>query len=240
MTPSVQNYYIDPKKSGAVLRAFIDQRGLSLSTVATETGIDYDTLRNYLSGKIQKVTIDCLLKILFVTEHTLDDYFRAYAQLDDTILVYQQVFVPDKSPDTSEKSTAHPVKISDAPLPASGKCHAMEQYIDRLDQSQERMLSRISAQYQDQISQLKESRAIMRQQYDDELALLEKRHDKSVQHLKDQITKLEKRCTRLMTVLIVENILVGGVLFYDALNRNVGWIRSLFHTGDSIFAYFKS
>lgn len=223
MTPSVQNYYIDPKKSGAVLRAFVDQRGLSLSTVATETGIDYDTLRNYLSGKIQKVTIDCLLKILFVTEHTLEDYFRAYAKMDDTILVYQQVFVPDKSTDTSEKSTA--------PVPAPHeKCAALEQYIDRIERAQEHALKAVSKEHIDHIDAI----------YQNELEALEKRHDNSVRHLKDQITKLEKRCTRLMTVLIVENILVGGILFYDSMNRNVGWIRSLFHTGDSIFACFKS
>lgn len=223
MTPSVQNYYIDPKKSGAVLRAFVDQLGLSLSTVATETGIDYDTLRNYLSGKIQKVTIDCLLKILFVTEHTLEDYFRAYAKMDDTILMYQQVFVPDKSTDTSEKSTA--------PVPAPHeKCAALEQYIDRIERAQEHALKAVSKDHIDHIDAI----------YKKEIEVLEKRHEKSVQHLKDQITKLEKRCTRLMTVLIAENILVGGVLFYDAMNRNVGWIRSLLHTGDNIFAYFKS
>lgn len=219
MTPSVQPYYIDSKKSGAVLRSFIDQRGLSLTTVESLTGIDYDTLRNYLSGKIQKVTIDCLLKILSVTEYTLEDYFRAYAAMDPEALRYERVFLPAPS----EKPTA-------APAAKTEKCAALEQYIDRIERAQEQALKHVSDTHIQHIDTI----------YQKELEVLEKRHDKSVEHLKDQIRRLEKRATRLTVALIAENLIVISILLYDITHLDVGWFRGLYTNNISQMLSIKS
>lgn len=98
-------------------------------------------------------------------------------------------------------------------------------------------------------------------QHRDEMRLMDDRYKASVQHLKDEISELKntekdlravilqkdkkiekgnKRRRWLTALIIVENAVFIGVFLYDYFNRNVGWIRSLYHTGDSIFSFIKS
>lgn len=196
---NMKHFFIDPAKSGAVLRAFIVERKLSIADVEDETGIDYDTLRNYLRGKIQKVTLDCLLKILTVTEHTLTDYFTALFATDgihlyDAVIYEKSTVIPEISPAPSENSTT---VSAPTPMPAekftpsAGTTVAeLEHYTQHIDDLNERHVQRIAAQYEHQIAHLEAW-------HKDELDLLEKRHAQMVQHFESDIEKRDKEIETL-------------------------------------------
>lgn len=196
---NMKHFYIDPVKSGAVLRTFIVERKLSLSDVEDETGIDYDVLRNYLRGKIQKVTLDCLLKILAVTEHTLKDYFTALFATDDihlydAVIYEKSTVLPEISPTPSENSTtvSAPTPIpAEKFTPSAGTTVAeLEHYTQHIDDLNERHVQRIAAQYEHQIAHLETW-------HKDELELLEKRHAQMVQHFESDIEKRDKEIETL-------------------------------------------
>lgn len=108
---------------------------------------------------------------------------------------------------------------------------------------------RLVEQYKDQIQQLKDSRQITINHYEDRVKLLndeherhiqdikdshaatikamEESHNRSVDYLKAESTRLRKWVIRLAVILGIESVAVLGVFTIDALNRNVGWIRSL-------------
>lgn len=108
---------------------------------------------------------------------------------------------------------------------------------------------RLVEQYKDQIQQLKDSRQITIDHYEDRVKLLndeherhvqdikdshaatikamEESHNRSVDYLKAESTRLRKWVIRLAVILGIESVAVLGVFTLDALNRNVGWIRSL-------------
>ena len=56
---------------------------------------------------------------------------------------------------------------------------------------------------------------------------MEESHNRSVEYLKAESTRLRKWVIRLAVILGIESVAVLGVFTLDALNRNVGWIRSL-------------
>lgn len=116
----------------------------------------------------------------------------------------------------------------------------------------------LAEQYKDQIQQLDRSRQITIDHYEDRVKLLndeherhiqdikdshaatikamEESHNRSVAYLKAESTRLRKWVIRLAIVLGIESVAVLGVFTLDALNRNVGWIRSLIpNTSGNLF-----
>lgn len=203
---TLQHYYIDPVKNGAVLRAFIAGRGLSLSQIADETGIDYDTLRNYLRGKIQKVTIDCLLKILTVTEHTLDEYFTALFAMDDIHLYDSVVFAHAVQ---AENMTATAVHHTASPAPTVAE---LEHYAQRMDDINEHHVQRIAEQYERQIAHMEEW-------HKTEIALLESRHAQMQAHLEADIAQRDKEISILSEQLRIIQETEFGAFFGKRSDR---------------------
>lgn len=108
---------------------------------------------------------------------------------------------------------------------------------------------RMAEQHKDQIQQLKDYRQITIDNYEDQLKMLsnenerhiqdikdshaatikamEERYNRSVEYLKAESARLRKWVIRLAVILVIESVAMLGAFTIDALNRNVGWIRSL-------------
>lgn len=108
---------------------------------------------------------------------------------------------------------------------------------------------RMAEQHKDQIQQLKDYRQITIDNYEDQLKMLsnenerhiqdikdshaatikamEERYNRSVEYLKAESARLRKWVIRLAVILVIESVAMLGAFTIDALNRNIGWIRSL-------------
>lgn len=108
---------------------------------------------------------------------------------------------------------------------------------------------RMAEQHKDQIQQLKDYRQITIDNYEDRVKMLNDEHERHIQDIKDshdatikamaerynrsveylkaESTRLRKWVIRLAVILVIESVAMLGAFTIDALNRNVGWIRSL-------------
>ena len=239
----IKNYDMDPTISGKVLTYMLESRGISLTQAEKDTGIPYDTLRKCLRGEVRMVSLDRILKICYITDYTIYDYFKMYFDAEQTAVFDKVVNVcatgvcPKKD---FVKSADHPEKSADH------VCHGVANLREHLDALQHSHFERMSQQYTDQLGQMKE-------QYSDTISLLNDRYERSVQHLKDEIEKLEeekkdeieklenankelcetldkknKRMRWLIGIMIVENIALFIVFLIDYFNRSIGWLRSFY------------
>lgn len=244
----IQNYDMDPTISGKVLTSMLESRGISLTQAEKDTGIPYDTLRKCLRGEVRMVSLDRILKVCYITDYTIYDYFKMYFDAEQSSIFDKVVNVcataacpkhhSEKTADASAKSSDHLCPNADY----------VRQHIDQLQQGYVDKLVKqyesIVSQLRDQIQQLKDSRQIMKDQYEVTIKLLNDRYDRSVKHMNGEIEKLEKekvsmhgtldrmskRSRWLTGILVVENILLTGLFAYDFFNRGVGWFRSFYES----------
>lgn len=201
---TLKNYFIDTKKSGEVLQAFMRSRNISFNRVHKETDIDSDTLRNHLYGRIQKVTMDCVLKILAVTGHTIFEYFTSLFSVED-VHIYDDVISFPCSNDQNdvqvvEVPTPVPEPVAAAPVSVSvepPEPAIIDAVLSHADRNHVQYIDRVSAHYQEQIS-------MIHTMYEKEITMLEQRHSDSLQYMKDRIEALEKQRDRLTIELITE------------------------------------
>lgn len=214
---SLKNYQFNTQRSGEILKRWLVTAGISQSAAARAIGVTDDTLSGCLRGNVKQPTFSYVVKICILTGHTIEEYLRLVIANDPVEFANDIVWssqTPAASNTSHSASHAHHVNgivTTD-----------VSKLLDRLD------------------GRNREEQKIIVKQHEDTINALTQEHDKTIKQMDSMISRLEKRCARLMTVLIAENILIGGILFYDAMNRNVGWFRSLFHTGDSIFSCLKS
>lgn len=63
MSQSLASWHVNPRKLGQILKQYIREGGYSVASVAKSTGISRDTVDNILSGKVQEVSFEKLMKI---------------------------------------------------------------------------------------------------------------------------------------------------------------------------------
>ena len=251
---SLQNYDINPTISGKVLTYMLDSRDMSLVQAAKETCIPYDTLRKCLRGDVQNVSLDRILKVCYVTEYTIYDYFRLYYEIEQTHIFDKVVYlcgssacpkqesakiaddIPAKSADPSEKSADPSEKSSGPSAKSSGHlCPNADHVRQHIDELQQGYVDKLVRQYEnmlqqlrDQIQQLKDSRELMQSQYEATVNLLNERYDRSVKHMNGEIEKLEKEKDALHTAV-------------EKNNRRIRWLSGVLIVENivlmGIFAY---
>ena len=237
---SLQNYDINPTISGKVLTYMLDSRDLSLVQAAKDCGIPYDAFRNCLKGEVQTVSLDRILKVCYVTEYTIYDYFRFYYEIEQTHIFDKVVYlcgssacpkqesakiaddIPAKSADRPENSADPSEKSADPSAKSSGllcpNADHVRQHIDELQQGYVDKLVRqyenMMQQLRDQIQQLKDSRELMKSQYEATVKLLNERYGRSVKHMNGEIEKLEKEKDALFSAV-------------EKSNRRIRWLSGV-------------
>lgn len=83
MAQSLKNYHFDPDKSGRILNDWAKQAGVSIKTLADDTGYTYDTANNSLHGKIKDLSLERVFKFAVRTGHSVCEYIRLMLQDDD-------------------------------------------------------------------------------------------------------------------------------------------------------------
>lgn len=218
---SLAQFHFDKEKSGKILRKWAEDCGLTRQELSDKTGIPVATLNNSLYGKVQDLTIDRTFKIATATGHCLCEYIKL--QLEDENIDFANEVHVLRDGVTHKPST---VIIDDHHTTNEA---APDHLLDRF----KRVYDGVITQMRDQITQLKESRAIMQDQYKEQIKAMEDAHKVTLERADKQIARLEKQNARLRNALIIETIAIGLLFFVDALVGDRGWIlRSLFHVSD--------
>lgn len=220
---NLAQYHFDKEKSGRILRKWADECGLTRQELADKCGMPKATLDNSLYGKVQDLTIDRTFKIATATGHCLCEYIKLQLEGEDIDFASEVHVLREGAKHHLEPSVVikddHHITNEAAP----------DHLLDRF----KRVYDGVITQMRDQITQLKESRAIMQDQYKEQIKAMEEAHKVTLERADKQIARLEKQNARLRTALIIETSAIGLLFFVDALVGDRGWIlRSLFRVSD--------
>ena len=174
----IKTFVFDPVISGHVLKGMLKSRGISIASAEISTGILYDTLRKCLSGDVQRVSLDTIIKICKICGYTIYDYFNQYFSAAQTDIFSDVVSaVPDNS--------------------AVSPCQGIEYVKTHIDALQAQHTAKIVQQYEtiiaelhEQVAQLNEGRQMMHTHY-----------QRTTDHLYDEIKKLEAENAELSAII---------------------------------------
>lgn len=229
---TLETYHLNPVRSGQILRTFIEQSPYSQRQTAELIGISYDTLTNSLAGRSQQLSLEKAFKVCVLTGHSMEEYLRLLIADDpvdfaDRIVYSSDYAVTFTEPIRENDDISVQTSVQTSVQPQNTESHpsfAMDYFMEQMALAQERVMDRYKGIHDTYTQQL-----VTQQQK--ELQMLDNRYESSVKHLKAQIKRLERKNSVLTIVLVLENIALAGVLLLDALNRDMGWIRSFFHSG---------
>ncbi len=144
---TIDVFHFDKQKSGALLKKWIKDMGLTQHHAAEMTNIHIDTLQNCLSGRIQDIKFEIVFKLAVITGHTVDDYIKE--MLDGEDVAFYCRAVPDIPVD--------PVATPPAPITEIAMLDAAhEKELAFLSQVYERQIDRIAKIHEQRIADLKE------------------------------------------------------------------------------------
>ena len=232
-TKNLQNYHLDPKKSGMILKTWIKDAGYSYSDVAEETGFSLDTINNSLAGKVADPRLERVFKIAVLTGHSVCEYLQLMLE-DEDIDFADRVHVLRADEDMHLRPLATAPQVSHASSEHNLSEAEMNSILDRFRRVYESVIN----QLRDQIAQIKESRQIMKEQYEQQLQKMEEQHrihDETLAEthreamglLREENDRL-RRANRWKTIaLSVETVAVVALTLIDAFNTDIGWYRGL-------------
>jgi hypothetical protein len=181
----IKTFVFDPVISGQVLKGMLKSRGISIASAEISTGILYDTLRKCLSGDVQRVSLDTIVKVCKICGYTIYDYFTQYFSTVQSDAFADVVSAPsDNSAASADKSAVSP-------------CQGIEYVKTHIDALQAQHTAKIAQQYEtiiaelhEQVAQLKEGRQMMHNHY-----------QRTTDHLYDEIKKLEAENAELSAII---------------------------------------
>lgn len=144
---TIDLFHFDKQKSGALLKKWIKDMGLTQHHAAEMTSIHPDTLQNCLSGRIQDIKFEIVFKLAVITGHTVDDYIREMLDGEDAAFYCRAV--PDAPVDPA---ATPPVPITEIAMLEA----AHEKELTLISQVYERQLERMEKLQDQRIDDLKE------------------------------------------------------------------------------------
>ena len=208
MAQSLVQFHFNPIKFGQIVKATAKEKGISQSTLSSNTGLSYDTVGNIYGGKVQKVPFEYVFKICVVLGVPIEVVMMLMLKdedinfLDDVLLYDTQDDTTVSMPETVPTLVAGPVSdtVANAAIaatitaPAQADPQAGYYTLDDLN----RAVDQANAKHEAIIAHMKESRAHLIQQHDRHIADLKaqqeaerttaERYQKLLHRLIDSIT----------------------------------------------------
>lgn len=180
MAQTLVQFHFNPIKFGQIVKATAKEKGISQSTLSSNTGLSYDTVGNIYGGKVQKVPFEYVFKICVVLGVPIEVVMMLMLKdedinfLDDVLLYDTQDDTTVSMPETVPTLVAGPVSdtVANAAIaatitvPAQADPQASYYTLDDLN----RAVDQANAKYEAIIAHLKESRAHLIQQHDRHIA----------------------------------------------------------------------
>ena len=180
MAQSLVQFHFNPIKFGQIVKATAKEKGISQSTLSSNTGLSYDTVGNIYGGKVQKVPFEYVFKICVVLGVPIEVVMMLMLKdedinfLDDVLLYDTQddttVSMPETVPTlvagTVSDTVANAAIAATITAPAQADPQASYYTLDDLN----RAVDQANAKYEAIIAHLKESRAHLIQQHDRHIA----------------------------------------------------------------------
>lgn len=157
---SLQSFTFSAERSGEILKRWLIEARLSLSSAADHIGVTYDTLSNCLRGAVKQPSLLVVFKICALTGHTLDEYVSLMLAGSDV-------------------DTGYIFRTEAAPAPAA-PAHGIDQaavarYLERMDQHAAEEQRLIAARYDAEIAHMERDHDRTIAHMENEIAKLERR-----------------------------------------------------------------
>lgn len=208
MIQSLVQFHFNPIKFGQIVKATAKEKGVSQATLASKTGLSYDTVGNIYSGKVQKAPFEHVFKICVVLGTSIEVLMMLMLKdedidfLDDVLLYDTRDDTTVSMPETVPTLVAGPVSdnVANAAIaatiapPAQAEPPAGYYTLEDLN----RAVDQANAKHEAVIAHMKESRVHLIQQHDRHIADLKaqqeaeritaERYQKLLHRLIDSIT----------------------------------------------------
>lgn len=118
MPQSLVQFHFNPIKFGQIIRTFAKDRGVSQATMASKTGLSYDTVGNIYTGKVQKIPFEYMFKICVVLGIAVE-VLETLMLKDEDIDFEDQVLLYDTQKDTTIPINDAVPSLVPGPVPES-------------------------------------------------------------------------------------------------------------------------
>lgn len=208
MTQSLEQFHFNPIKFGQIIKTTAKEKGVSPTSLASKTGLSYDTIGNIYSGKVQKVPFEHIFKICVVLGTSVEVMMMLMLK-DEDIDFLDDVLLYDTQDDTTVSMPETVPSLVPGPVSATVANAAMAATIAPQAQTDppagyytledlNRAVDQVNSKHEAVIAHMKESRTHLIQQHEKHIADLKsqqeaeritaERYQKLLHRLIDNIT----------------------------------------------------
>ena len=203
MPVSMDIFHYNPIKFGAIMRQYAKEHDISQASLSRHTGYTYDTVGNYLSGKVRGFPYDFVAKACKLFGVPMDVFDQLMLQgedvdFDDLLItlsphgeprVIPASDIPASVVDAVVPDTVAAVAsaIAAVPDPAPAPAPAVPQSSPDCASA---LLARADQHHADMVAQLIESRRLLIEQHDKEIETLRAQIDRQDQLIRDLLDRL--------------------------------------------------
>ena len=193
---------------GKTIKAMYKQSGKTIAQLSEETDLTIDTINNLFYARVQKPGLSGVCALVGAMGFHPADLIDFMDTLKDE----------DENIDITERFTTFMNAVRDTvPSAVPAKAPAEEAKGGSGEQ--------VIEGYRARIEQLKESGKELSDHFERSIAEINRTHDKETDFLKKEIEEKKKTISRLGILLAAVVFLVILLLFIDAFNQNIGWLR---------------
>lgn len=242
MQKSLNSFSFDKVKAGQILRRYLDEADISQRQAAPLLGMTDDMLSNVLRGQNKEISFERVFKLCTLAGRSLCEFLRDMMAGEDVDFADRIHTFCANSADAAVPSAAHGVAVRKTEVIAQ-KTEIIEEAAnplfkslgpdvlaflraDRQEQS-ERTNSIHDAYTHMLVEQYEHRIAAMQAEEERRLSDQKEKYTAVTDYLKKENHRLRRLAARLAVALSVETVALIGFFTYDALNRNVGWFRSM-------------
>lgn len=237
---TLATYHFDKAKSSHILKAWVKEAGISYRQLEDMTMIPYDTITNYMAGRVQDLKLEIIFKIAVATGHSVCELIRLMLMGEEIDFAERVRELPPALTDAvPESHTAPPPPPADeGASPPALTLHDLTDSIQHIRQEQEAVLNRFRAVHGAYADRLQDNHArsiarfehqidVINAEHAKHIESLTAAHGKSLQLLQDQVTHFRRRCRWLSGLLALETVGIIALFVVDAFTPGDGWVHGL-------------
>lgn len=205
---------------GKAVKAMYKLSGKTLPQLADETGLSLDIINNFFYARVQKPSYLGVASLVRATGYTMSelDGFMAYArelpEQADFVEEFTKYLLVEKNEAGNGEKVKTIMKSSDVEeddnrsmvLQIQMLNEQHEHELDRFRSTHVNYVEQLKESYQEQISQLSESKVKLKEHYDHSVSEIKKSHERELAHETDELKHARKMNLVLTACIVAESV----------------------------------
>lgn len=232
---TLATFHFDKSKSACILKSWVKDSNLSYRQLDELTQIPYDTITNYMTGRVQDLKLEIIFKICVATGHSICEFISL--MLDGIEINFADQLITEP-PAAHEEITELPDAPPPPPEMPSITIHDLPESLQQIHQEHESQLNRFRAVHMHYVGQLQEYHSRSLTRYEKQIDVInaehakhiesmECAHEKALHLLENQVTHFRRRSWWLGGLLALETVCIIALFVVDAVTPGLGWLHGI-------------